>query len=80
MIEVADAADPGVKCFRGDSTTPISEDDIRSFGARRRSAIQLCRACPEAMAFVISQDGDLRIFVRRDDGVRFYDNAVLWNY
>jgi hypothetical protein len=80
MIEVADARDPGVKCFRGDSTTPISEDEIRCFGARRRSAIQLCRACPDAMAFVISQDGDLRIFVRRDDGVRFYDNAVLWNY
>lgn len=33
-----------------------------------------------AMVFVISQDGDLRIFVRGGDGVRFFDNAVLWNY
>jgi hypothetical protein len=81
MIEVAQDADQNIPCYDGDTSTPVSDDEIRhSFGARRRSAIELCRACPGAMAFVISQDGDLRIFVREDDGVRFFDNAVLWNY
>jgi hypothetical protein len=80
MIEVAEDADQNVACYLGNTETLVSDEEIRrTFGARRRSAIQLCRACPNTMAFVISQDGDLRIFVRREDGLRFFDHAVLWN-
>jgi transcriptional regulator with XRE-family HTH domain len=81
MIDIAEDAGQDVPCYIADTMTPVDNDEIRhSFGARRRSAIQLCRACRDAMAFVLSQDGDLRVFVRRDDAVRFYDNAVVWSY
>jgi hypothetical protein len=81
MIEVGVGADESVPCYKGDSTEKVNNDEIRhSYGARRRSAIQLCRDCPGALAFVISQDGDVRIFVRIDNGIRLFDNAVIWTY
>jgi hypothetical protein len=30
------------------------------------------------MAFVVSQDGDLRIFVRDGEAVRLFDHAAYW--
>jgi hypothetical protein len=78
MIEVPENSNPTIPCYRADSTTPVSEEEFRSFGARRRSAIQLCRACRDALAFVISQDGDLRLVVREHNKVRFFDDAPLW--
>jgi hypothetical protein len=65
-------------CFDTEPPRLLSEEKLRTFGARRRSAIQLCRVCPGAMAFVISQDGELRNFVRTDNEVRIYDNAAYW--
>ncbi len=77
MIEVAGGGDESVRCF--DTTcTPLHEAQLRGFGARRRSAVQLCRACPGALAFVISQDGDLRVFARCGDAVWLYDDAAYW--
>jgi hypothetical protein len=77
MIEV-DRQFSSVPCFEGDTTTPLSAEKMTAYGARRRSAVQLCQACPGAMAFVISQDGDLRIFIRDGDVVRLYDHAAYW--
>jgi hypothetical protein len=46
---------------------PLSEDELLSrFGHRHRSAYQLCKAVPNAIAFVISQDGDLPVFSSDD--------------
>lgn len=78
MIEVPQSTIAPIPCFIGQSATPLDEARYRSFGARRKSAVQLCQACPGAIAFVISQDGDLRIFVRQGDEVRLYDNAAYW--
>jgi DNA integrity scanning protein DisA with diadenylate cyclase activity len=78
MIELSSKHDD-VLCLMGGSSEPVSPEVIRrSFGARRKSALDLCRACPGAMAFVVSQDGDLRIFVRDGDVVRFFDRAAYW--
>ena len=46
---------------------PLAEDQLLSrFGHRHRSAFQLCKAVPHALAFVISQDGDLPVFSSDD--------------
>lgn len=78
MIELSEPASDMVPCFQGDTDIPIDVVTLRSLGARRRSAALLCEACPGAMAFVISQDGELRIFVRCQEGVRLYENAAYW--
>ena len=77
MIE-ADRKYSCVPCFEGDSDSPLSDEKMKAYGARTRSAVQLCQACPGAMAFVVSQDGDLRIFVRDGEAVRLFDHAAYW--
>jgi hypothetical protein len=45
----------------------LAEDRLLSrFGQRHRSAFLLCKAVPNALAFVISQDGDLPVFSSDD--------------
>jgi hypothetical protein len=78
MIDAPEGANQSVPCFLGGSSAPLSLEKLRSFGARRRSAVQLCRACPGALAFVISQDGDLRACVHRNGEVRIYEDLVYW--
>jgi hypothetical protein len=46
---------------RGDAAL-AGEQLLARFGHRHRSAFLLCKAVPNALAFVISQDGDLRVF------------------
>ena len=40
----------------------LPEDQIEAFGTRNRSAFRFCKANPGSIMFVISQDGDLRVF------------------
>ena len=44
----------------------IIEQAIRKLGTRNQSACQFCREHPHAFAFVISQDGDLRVYCSDD--------------
>jgi hypothetical protein len=54
---------------------PLAEDQLLSrFGHRHRSAFQLCKAVPHALAFVISQDGDLPVFSSDDQHVYCDEN------
>jgi hypothetical protein len=48
-------------------------ETAENVGTRHRSAYRLCQAIPEALAIVISQDGDVR-FVKYQDGA-----VVYWN-
>jgi hypothetical protein len=62
------------------SKRPLSEDDLARFGTRHSSAFRLCKACPGVMVFVISQDGDLRVFASDAEHVYLIENlspAVL---
>jgi hypothetical protein len=53
----------------------LAEDQLLSrFGHRHRSAYQLCKAVPNAIAFVISQDGDLPVFSSDDRHVYCDEN------
>jgi DisA bacterial checkpoint controller nucleotide-binding len=42
--------------------------DINQFGTRHRSAARFCGKVPGAVIFVVSQDGDIRLFVHIDNG------------
>lgn len=70
------AATP-VRCFRVDGNESVGCDEtdlFKPFGTRHRSAFQLCKSTPASLTFVVSQDGDLRVFARDSDGVHFYDD------
>ncbi|WP_148087952.1 hypothetical protein [Gemmata obscuriglobus] len=47
---------------------------LKSFGERHKSAYALCRRVPQALVFVISQDGDLRLFANDNGRVLFASN------
>jgi hypothetical protein len=64
------------RCFRVDNhqNHEVNEEDLlRDFGHRHSSAFNLCKQIPSAMAFVISQDGDLRLFTSDASSIYFYD-------
>jgi hypothetical protein len=42
------------------------DSDIRKLGTRNQSACRFCREHPHAIAFVVSQDGDLRVYCSDD--------------
>jgi hypothetical protein len=51
---------------------------LKSFGERHRSAFALCRQVRNAIVFVISQDGDLRVFASDAEGhVLFASNLTV---
>jgi hypothetical protein len=57
------------------TNTPLAEDELLArFGHRHRSAFLLCKAVPNAVAFVISQDGDLPVFSSDDRHVYCDEN------
>jgi hypothetical protein len=49
-------------------------------GTRHRSAYRLCQAVRDALALVVSQDGDLRFIRWHDDGVTYWEQVAtgLW--
>ncbi len=55
---------------------PVSELD--RLGTRHRSAYRLVKAHPGVIAFVVSQDGDLRIFTSTQDDVFGFDRLHAW--
>ncbi|MDD5772575.1 MAG: hypothetical protein PHX78_03815 [bacterium] len=55
-----------------------SEDEIHTLGTRHQSAFRICKAVKGALAFVISQDGDLRMFFSDSNYVYFFVNLHAW--
>ncbi len=49
-------------------------------GTRHRSAYRLCQAVRDALALVVSQDGDLRFVRWQDGGVTYWEQVTtgLW--
>jgi hypothetical protein len=52
--------------------------DVERWGTRHRSAFRLCCARPGALAFVVSQDGDLRVFHGAGDLVAAWQSLGSW--
>ena len=66
----AESKDTG-RCFNLTRDEEQQADEVlQPLGHRHRSAYNLCKAVPNSLAFVISQDGDLRLFA--SDGERTY--------
>jgi hypothetical protein len=56
---------------------PLAEEDLLvRFGQRHRSAFLLCKAVANAIAFVISQDGELLVFSSDDRHVYCDENLI----
>jgi hypothetical protein len=74
-IETA-AAGSALRTFVDSRTgAPLAEEELLArFGHRHRSAFLLCKAVPNAIAFVISQDGDLPVFSSDDQHVYCDEN------
>jgi hypothetical protein len=49
---------------------------LSSLGMRHRSAYRFCQKVSGAMAFVISQDGDLRVFCHVDGRVELFEGPT----
>ena len=47
---------------------PPKPFNLNQFGTRHRSAARFCGKVPGGVVFVVSQDGDIRLFMRLDDG------------
>ncbi len=56
-----------------DTRKPRPESDLKRFGTRHLSAFQLCRAVPDCIVFVVSQDGHLRVFASDAEHVYLFD-------
>jgi hypothetical protein len=56
---------------------PAERISILGFGTRNRSAARLCWSSDAILVFVISQDGDIRMYRRVGDVVRMWDDAEL---
>jgi len=63
-IRVSEEQVRGWECAEAHPETlaPQATIDVERWGTRHRSAFRLCCARPGALAFVVSQDGDLRVF------------------
>jgi hypothetical protein len=57
------------------NATPTSAIDTTHFGTRHNSAINFVGACPGAVAFVISEDGPVRVMLKVGDEVIIWPNC-----
>jgi hypothetical protein len=71
-IRVSEHQVDGWECSESHPETlaPQASIDVERWGTRHRSAFRLCCARPGTLAFVISQDGDLRVFFGSPEGAR----------
>jgi hypothetical protein len=61
---------------RGGTPEEVSEAELlRPFGQRHKSAYSLCKQVPNSLAFVLSQDGDLRLF-SSDESTVYLDDLL----
>jgi hypothetical protein len=54
-----------------------SQEALKALGARHNSAFRICKAYPHQLAFVISQDGDMRLF--SSDEKYVYESRISAN-
>lgn len=71
-----EAAPRKLRNIKTKQLTPESE--VEKLGTRHRSAYRLARVHPGIIVFVISQDGDLRIFCSDDKDVFGFDRLHAW--
>lgn len=55
----------------------LSEVDYNHFGTRHRSVMRYCSMVPGSVGVVISQDGDVRVFLSHQDRLIMWENIKL---
>jgi hypothetical protein len=70
------AAPRALRNLRTGQLTP--EAELEQYGTRHRSAYRLAKVSPGTIVFVISQDGDLRIFCSDEETVFGFDRLHAW--
>ncbi len=55
--------------------TVFEEESTESVGTRHRSTYRLCRAIPESLSIVVSQDGGVRFVKFEGSGVTYWDQS-----
>jgi len=65
------------RAFTNGTSELRSQEDLRTLGARHNSAFRLCKAYPHQLVFVISQDGDVRLF--SSDEKQVYESRITTN-
>jgi hypothetical protein len=76
-IETGEAKGSPLVYTDANTNSPLEEEPLLArFGHRHRSAFMLCKAVPNAVAFVISQDGDLPVFSSDDRHVYCDENLT----
>lgn len=75
-IIAADSAIPQ-KPIRTPNGQFDAQEVLKHRGTRHKSAYSLCNQVPDTVAFVVSQDGDFRLFVGTEDAVLFYDGLTV---
>lgn len=64
-------------CHNLTSKTDVRAIDLlKMYGERHKSAFALCKCVPNAIVFVVSQDGDLRMFASDDVGTVYFANNL----
>ncbi|QIN78780.1 hypothetical protein GBA65_09895 [Rubrobacter marinus] len=53
----------------------VQEEPTEIVGTRHRSAYRLCKELPDALAVVVSKDGNVRFVRRHGDGVTYWDQG-----
>jgi hypothetical protein len=66
------------RALRNIKTGQPMEDELKQMGTRHRSACRLAQVHPGIIVFVISQDGDLRIFCSDESNVFGFDRLHAW--
>jgi hypothetical protein len=55
----------------------VNDWDVQSDGTRHRSVYRLCSVEPDAIGFVISQDGSVRMISSLEDSVVFWSHTMI---
>ena len=73
-------ADEAVRPYKNLATNETEPDEevLKRLGTRHRSAFRLAKVYPRTIVFVISQDGDLRIFCSDESYVYGFDRLHAW--
>jgi hypothetical protein len=71
--------DTAPRALRNTKTGQLTlEAELEQYGTRHRSAYRLAKVFPGTIIFVISQDGDLRIFCSDEQDVFGFDRLHAW--
>jgi hypothetical protein len=67
--------------FVNAATGVVHQDEesiFKGLGTRHKSAFRLCKAYANCFVFVISQDGDLRVFFSDEESVYGFESLYAW--